>query len=121
MMEPNKSPVIASWDDLEGVTGAGTNVVLLPETSAAAGREIFVKVRAIKPLELVRILNFPMDEINQKIQQNASAEEFATAFAEHASLMTADDLLNVLDRRSASAWSSRTRSPGTFRNFRATG
>lgn len=96
-MEPNKSPVVASWDDLEGVTGAGSQVVLLPETSAAAGRDIFVKVRAIRPLELVRIMNFPMDEINQKIAANASAEEFATAFAEHASLMTADDLLNVLE------------------------
>lgn len=97
MVEPNKSPVIASWDDLEGVKGAGSQVVLLPETSAAAGREIFVKVRAIKPLELVRIMNFPMDEINAKVHANASAEEFAQSFAEHASLMTAEDLLSVLE------------------------
>lgn len=96
-MEPKKSPVIASWDDLDGVNGAGSQIVLLPETSAAAGRDIFVKVRPIKPLELVRIMNFPMDEINAKIQQNASAEDFANSFAEHASLMTADDLLRILE------------------------
>jgi hypothetical protein len=97
MVEPNKHPVIASWDDLESIKGAGSRAVLLPETSAAAGREIFVKVREIKPLELVRIINFPMDEINAKIQANASADEFAKAFAEHVSVMTAEDLMSILE------------------------
>jgi hypothetical protein len=92
-----RGPVIASWDDLASIEAAGVEVMLLPETSAAAGRDVFVKVRAISPLELVRILNFPMDEINAMVQRDADVEEYAKALGEHSALMTAEDLLNVLE------------------------
>lgn len=94
----NRGPVIASWDDLASVEAKDVAILRLPETSEVAGRDVFVKVRAIGPLELVRVLNFPMDEINAMTQRDADAEEYAKALGEHASLMTAEDLLSVMEK-----------------------
>lgn len=94
-MEGTPKP-IASWADLEAVDIAGTKEVVCPATSEVAGRAIIVRIRAIRPLELVRVLNFPMDEINAMVQRSANADEFETALKEHQSLMTAEQLEAVV-------------------------
>lgn len=87
----------ASWDDLAGIELAGTKEVVCPATSAAAGRDIVVRVRGVAPLELVKILNFPIGEIDAMVQRAAVADEFAKAIGEHVSVMTAEQMVGIME------------------------
>lgn len=87
----------SSWDDLEGVELAGMKAVVCPATSAAAGREIVVRVRGVAPLELVKILNFPIGEIDAMVQRAAGQDEFTKAIAEHCSILTAEQMVGIME------------------------
>ena len=88
---------IVSWDDLEGVEDAFTKTIKCPKLSDSLGQEIFVKVRALDGIELLKALNFPMDEINQMVAEDAKPEVFAAAVQEHAKTFSVQELLETME------------------------
>lgn len=96
-MDNTQKKAIASWDDLDAIAEFTTDTILLPATSAAAGREIYVKIRPLGPLDLVKAMNFPMDEINAMIIQGSDEELFREKLAEHVRTFEAEDLNRMIE------------------------
>ena len=94
-MEQNKQR--ASWDDLDGVEDISTKVVRLPATSDVAGKDVFVKIRGLTPMDLVRAINFPMDEINRLVADQADADTFQKTVAEHVATFSVEDMVEMLE------------------------
>jgi hypothetical protein len=87
----------SSWDDLADVVDTSTKVVRIPKTSEAAGRDVFVRIRGLTPVDLLKALNFPLDEINRLVSEEAEEGAFKKAMAEHVQTFSVDDLFAMLD------------------------
>lgn len=87
----------SSWDDLADVSDTSTKVVRAPATSEAAGRDVFVRIKALAPLDLIRALNFPMDEVNRLATGKATEDEYQKAMAEHISTFGVEDMFAMVE------------------------
>ena len=84
---------LASLADLQEARDASSTIVTLPGASAKAGREINVRVRAIEPIDFVKAINFPADEINAIIHGRSTQEDYEASVEEHSKTLGYDELL----------------------------
>jgi len=89
---------IVDWNDLEEIADLSTKVVELPATSKALGHEVFAKIRAIDPMDLVGALNFPMDEINQMVADKTGEFDLGKSIVEHTEAFDLGDLLATVEK-----------------------
>ena len=88
---------IVSWDELEGMEDVFSRTVLCPNLSKITGQEIYVKIKAITPVDFLSAINFPMDEINQMVADNAGEEVFVKAIQEQTQALGVDGLLETME------------------------
>ena len=88
---------IVQWDDLADVEDALSRTVLCPRLSEATGSEIYVKIKAITPVEFLGAINFPMDEINQMIAEDADEKVFIEAIQEQSRALGIDGLMETME------------------------
>ena len=88
---------IVSWDDLDGIEDAFSKTVLCPKLTETLGKDVFVKVRALDGMELLKAINFPMDEINQMVTDDAEPEAYVAAVNEHAQTFSVSELMETME------------------------
>lgn len=89
---------IVSWEELDALADVGTKTVLCPDTSAALGREVFVKVRGLSPDDLCVAYDFPMDEIRALAAKDDPAAATEAALREHVAALSVEDVSKMVER-----------------------
>lgn len=84
---------IASLADLEENRTTSGKIVTLPDATKKKGEDVNIAVRAIEPIEFVKALNFPIDEVNALIHSEQDEGTFAHNFEEHVKTLGYDDLI----------------------------
>lgn len=93
----DNNATMASWDDLAAVESASTAVIDLPILSAKLGRPLQAKIRAITIMELVKAIDFPMDEMNRLVAESKSGEDWTKAAHEHIETLDVQQLMKVME------------------------
>lgn len=88
---------ILNWDELADVEDSFSRTILCPKLSAAMGQEVHVKIKAITPVEFLGAINFPMDEINQMVADNADEKVFVEAIQEQTKALGIDGLMETME------------------------
>lgn len=92
-----------SWDDLAGIEATGTKLIVLPETTAAVRKinpdapEFTVRICALTQMDFVKIINFPIDEVNRLMTEGVDGEEWGNQFKEHVQTLGVPELFKLID------------------------
>lgn len=88
---------ILNWDELANVEDSFSKTILCPKLSEALGEEVYVKIKAITPVEFLAAINFPMDEINQMVADKAEEKVFVDAIQEQTQALGLDGLMETME------------------------
>jgi len=110
---------IASIEELEGLDPFKSSTVICPNLSAIAGKAIAVRIRAVQPMDLFKVSNFPLAELHQMTEDGASEGDFSAAMKEHLKAFGEDDMEHMIKQTLAACVVEPEPTPKALRNLEA--